>query len=138
METSCELFVLDMMKIQPSQLFVSSSKLDRIFRKFDHITTNAITPVHVLELDGQLIYTDGHTRALALFLRGETKIRAYWDTDELDLDAYRKCVQWCRDEDIRTIVDLKDRILMPDDYQVKWLKRCRDMHRLLRENRKTD
>ena len=132
------MFILDILKIQPSQLYISSSKLGRISKKFDYITTNAITPVPLIELDGQLVYTDGHTRALALFLRGETKIRAYMDTDEIDLDAYRICVQWCKDEEIHTIADLKDRILTPRDYQLKWLTRCHKMHHSLDKDRKTD
>ncbi len=53
----------------------------------------------------------------------------------MDWEAYRICVQWCRQEGIDTIADLQDRIVEPDDYQVLWLDRCRIMQEELQAAR---
>ena len=130
-----ENFVMNINDIQPSQLYISSSKLANIFEKFNYITTGAITPVPVKKLGADVIYTDGHTRAFALSQQGETEIRVCWDEDDLDLDEYATCVAWCKDEGIFRISDLSDRIIPPDDYQKLWIRRCHLMHNELKAGR---
>ena len=53
----------------------------------------------------------------------------------MDWEAYRICVGWCKEEGIRSIKDLKDRIVNAGDYQKLWLDRCRVMHEELESNR---
>jgi len=133
-----EIFILKIKDIQPSQLYISSTKLANIYVKFNFITTGAITPVPVKKLGEDIIYTDGHTRAFALYERGENEIRAYWDEDDLDLGEYEICVGWCKDEGIFTIADLKDRVVSPDDFQKLWIRRCQMMQNELKAGRDTE
>jgi len=79
------------------------------------------------ELGDTIVITDGHTRALASYLAGLSEIDAYWDEDDLDLEAYAICVKWCRDEGITSIIDLHARVVSPEEYQVLWIDRCRKM-----------
>jgi len=44
-------------------------------------------------------------------------------------------VSWCKEEGIRTIGDLQDRVVDADAYQAQWLDRCAAMHRVLAAQR---
>jgi hypothetical protein len=133
-----DIFTLQLDEIQPSQLFISRSKLNKILRSYDYIHPKTITPVSVKMLDGELIYTDGHTRAFALHQEGQLKVRAIWESDELDWEAYRICVDWCKGESIQKIGDLKDRIIDSTEYMEKWISRCRKMQKELKEKRQSE
>ncbi len=129
------MFKMRLADIQPSQLYISSEKLSRIMKGGDSEPATSLEPVPVKNLDGRVIFTDGHTRALAAHLAGYSEISVYWDLDELDWEEYRICVDWCKEEGISTIADLKDRVIQPEDYERLWLKRCQEMQRKLQENR---
>ncbi len=107
-------------------------------RDIDPLRPESLEPIPVKELGNCVIFTDGHTRALAAFLCGFTEVRVFWDEDELDWEAYEICVEWCQAEGICTIADLKDRVVAPGEYDMLWLKRCREMHESLevKRNRK--
>ncbi|MGV8983393.1 hypothetical protein [Clostridium sp.] len=55
----------------------------------------------------------------------------YWDEDELSWNAYQICVDWCNTEGINSIEDLKDRVIEPNEYEILWYDRCRNMHNQL-------
>ena len=87
--------------------------------------------IPIKNLNGKVIFTDGHTRAYAAYMGGLKTIKVYWDEDELDWEAYQICVDWCNLEGIKLIEDLKNRIISPTEYEILWLKRCKDMHNQL-------
>jgi len=128
-------FVMRLDEMQPSQLFISSAKLSQVIAGFDQAGPGSLAPIPVKELCGKIIMTDGHTRALAALLSGLTEVRVFWDEDELDWEAYEICVQWCEEEGIHTIADLKGRIVPPEDYQRLWLGRCEEMQHELEARR---
>ena len=74
-------------EIQPSQLFINAGKLSQVIKRFDPPIPESLEPVPVKELDGEVIFTDGHTRAFTAFLHGLTEIRVFWDEDNLDWEA---------------------------------------------------
>jgi hypothetical protein len=118
-------FDADLTDLQPSQLYISDAKLAAVVRAFDG--ENDAGPVPVKRLDGRWILTDGHTRALAAWLRGERTVQAVVETEELDWEAYRIAVGWCTSEGIRSVADLACRIVPRDVYAAVWLERCRRM-----------
>ena len=120
-------------EIQPSQLFISAEKLARVEADFD---PERLAPLPVKMLGGRVIFTDGHTRALAAFRRGIAEVAVYWDEDELDWEAYEICVGWCDEAGIETIADLKDRLVDHEDYERLWYERCQRMHKNLSLRRK--
>lgn len=79
---------------------------------------------------------DGHTRAFAAFLHGLSKVTVYWERDKLDWEAYKICVEWCKEEEVYTIADLINRVLPQHQYDILWLKRCERMQQDLQEKRK--
>ena len=122
--------------LQPSQLFICSDKLAEVRRRARLTGVDALEPVPVRTLGGDLVLTDGHTRALAALLAGRTEVRACWETGGLDWEAYRICVRWCAQEGIRTVADLGGRVVSARDYEGLWLARCRAMHERLEEKRR--
>jgi len=89
----------------------------------------------VKKLGKRVILTDGHTRALAAFLRGIQEIRVYWDEEDLDDDAYKICVRWCKKEGVTSIPDLKDKVVSAEEYDTFWAQRCQKMVQRLDANR---
>jgi hypothetical protein len=122
-----EIFVMKLDEIQPSQLFINSEKLANVLKDYDRLKPDSLAPVPVKNLEGRIIVTDGHTRALAAFLRGFSEVRVYWDEEDLDWEAYGICVGWCRSEGVLRIADLKDRVVSPEEFEVLWIKRCEKM-----------
>jgi len=123
-----ERFVLALDQIQPSQLYVSAAKLEHVQAVLDPDRPESLAPLPVKRLGGWVIFTDGHTRAVAAHLAGWTHVPVYWDLDELDWDAYQTCVDWCRAAGIRTVADLAGCIVSQDEYDRVWLQRCARMH----------
>lgn len=122
------IFNLPILAVQPSQLYVCSEKLAAVQREFMPQQPETLRPIPVKALDGNWVFTDGHTRALAAFRAGWTQIPVFADPDELDWVAYAICVDWCHQEGIRTIADLDPRVISTDKYNILWLERCQRMH----------
>ncbi|HVP15933.1 MAG TPA: nucleotidyltransferase [candidate division Zixibacteria bacterium] len=96
----------------------------------------SVKPIPVKKIGKQVVLVDGHTRAFAAFLFGLSDVAVYWEDEDLDWEEYEICVEWCKEEGIRTISDLKNRIVSDKDYQVLWLDRCERMQKDLEARRK--
>jgi len=129
-------FQMKLDSIQPSQLYISSEKLNSIMKILRKSKQKLVEPIPVKKLGNQVVFVDGHTRAFAAFLLGFSEIPVYWEDEELDWDEYEVCVRWCKEEGIHSIADLKNRVVSPKDYQVLWLDRCGNMQKDLEEKRK--
>jgi len=129
-------FQMKLDSIQPSQLYISSEKLNSIMKILRKSKQKLVEPIPVKKLGNQVVFVDGHTRAFAAFLLGFSEIPVYWEDEELDWDEYEVCVRWCKEEGIQTITDLKNRVVSPKDYQVLWLDRCERIQKDLEEKRR--
>ena len=128
--------LLPLSQVQPSQLYISSAKLAQVQAWWWPRRVERLPAIPVVQLDGFIVATDGHTRAFAACRAGLRAIPVVWDVDELDWNAYRICVEWCRAERIRTIMDLEGRVVSPSAYEELWLDRCRRVHERLAEMRR--
>lgn len=138
MTDAASTFTARLDSLQPSQLWVSRERLDIVLAGRTRLTPADITPLPVKQLCDSVMLTDGHTRAVAAALSGLESIEVYWETDDLDWEAYEECVKWCRDEGIRSVLDLKNRIVSPEDYRRLWHDRCDQLHlELARRRSKT-
>ena len=126
-------FMMKLDKIQPSQLYISSEKLSNVMKNFN---ANSIEPIPVKKLGDDIIFVDGHTRAFATYLHGLKEIPVYWEYEELDWEAYKICVEWCKKEGIYTIADLENRVIPHREYEILWYRRCEEMQRSLEAKRK--
>lgn len=129
-------FLMKIDAIQQTQLYISSGKLNKVMRNLTRTKSIPVRPIPIKELDNQIVFVDGHTRAFAAFLLGLSEILVYWEDEELDWDEYRICVGWCKKEGINTVSDLKNRVVSNKDYQVIWLDRCKKMQEDLERKRK--
>jgi hypothetical protein len=129
---------MKMSQIQPSQLYINQERLSEVIVALDRLKPDLIKPIPVKKLGEKIVLTDDHTIALAAFLRGVSEVRVYWEEDELDWNAYEICVQWCQKEGVRTIADLKNRVVSPKEYDALWVNRCKKMQQELEAKRELD
>jgi len=129
------IFEADLSDLQPSQLYICSEKLAEVLRSMETGAAGPIEPVPVKRLGSATVLTDGHTRAFAAFRSGRSSVPACWEIDDLDWEAYEICVQWCLQEGIRTVGDLRDRVIPAEQYERLWHQRCRAMHERLARQR---
>lgn len=127
--------IMNLYDIQPSQLYVSTAKLEKVLSWFNPEDINSYDAIPIKKLNSRIIFTDGHTRAYAAYLKGISEIKVLWDEDDLDWDAYQICVDWCNDESITSIKGLDGRVISDEEYRVLWLERCRTMQQKLESNR---
>ena len=130
-----ETFLMSLKEIQPSQLYVSSEKLSTVMEALGSGGSGSLEPIPVKELNDEIVSTDGHTRALALHMKGFSEVEVEWEDTKLDWEAYEICVVWCKEEGVYSIADLRNRIVEPSEYQVLWLDRCGKMQEELETRR---
>lgn len=131
-------FMMKLDEIQPSQLYISSEKLNEVMKTMDSMKPTAIKPIPIRKLGGRIIFVDGHTRAFAAFLLNFPMIPVYWEDEELGWDAYAICVDWCKKEGIRTVADLKGKVVSQKDYEILWYRRCVEMQQDLAKRKQED
>lgn len=120
-------FLVPLAGLQPSQLCISEGKLRLVREWFDPGDQACFDPIPLKRLDGRIVMTDGHTRAVAAHFAGWSSVPACWDEDDLDMRAYTVDVQWCEEEVIRSPIDLAGRIVPHRAYERLWRKRCMEM-----------
>lgn len=128
-------FLMSLDEIQPSQLYINREKLARVMEILESRDKDTPEPIPIKDLNGEMVSTDGHTRALAWYLKGHSEVEVEWEDAELDWEAYEICVAWCKHEGILSIADLEDRIIGSSEYQTLWLDRCRRMQEALAAKR---
>jgi hypothetical protein len=123
-----EPFALPIEAVQPSQLYLDGGKLADVTRWFDFAEPN-YDPLPVRRVargrNETWMLTDGHTRAFVAHLAGVDELRVVRDSDDLPMDTYRRCVEWCEDEGVTEIGDLAGRVLNADEFETRWIERCR-------------
>lgn len=133
-DSKSNLFPLD--AIRPSQFYLSKTKLENVLAWFDPADLSNFVPVPLIKLNGEVIFTDGHTRAAAAYLSGLNAIPFVWDEDDqLDLEAYSLCVQACKERGIYSIKELSKNIVLKEDYETLWYGWCDSLHRMLQKRR---
>ena len=125
---------LTLLDIQPSQFYVSEEKIHEIKLWFDKNDLTNFTPIPIKELNGRIIFTDGHTRAWVAYTVGLKIVPLIWDEDDLDWEAYQMCVDACVERNVHTVADFEGRILSGVDYKEKWDSWCDSLHESLEQN----
>ena len=133
---NCEISCLVLTDLQPSQFYISEKKLRDIENWFNPKDLSGFEPIPIKLLDGKLVMTDGHTRAVAAIKAGLDSVPLVWDEDELDEDMYRACVSACQEQNILSPADLLTRIISEEEYKEKWDKWCDIMQAEIIQSRK--
>lgn len=128
---------IELLKIQPSQLYINKSKLESV--QIEYKKNEFLEPIPIKKLNDKIIFTDGHTRGYYYFLLGIKEIDVIWEQDELDWGMYQTCIDWCYEEKINSVEDFQSRVIQDEEYKLKWIERCRIMQEnLLRKRGKID
>lgn len=127
-----EPFILSINEIQPSQLYISSKKLNKMKRYIESINDDELEPLPIKKIGNKVFFTDGHTRAYTLYQKGYEKVKVYWDQDELNWLNYLVCVGWCDKSGINDISDLDDRVVEHKKYEKLWIQRCGEMQQRIK------
>ncbi len=113
--------------VQPSQLYVDAESMRELLAWFD-ADDPSYDPIPVVELGGDRVMTDGHTRAFLAYVSGADELRVVDDPDrdELPLPLYRECVEWCRSDGVTSVADLTGRVVSHETFVEAWVQRCHD------------
>lgn len=125
------IFFIELLNLQPSQLYISKDKCLRIQKWFNPTDLSNFEPIPIKQLSDKIIFTDGHTRAYMAYKAGLSQIPVYWDNDNLDWIFYQKCVEACEEEEIYTIADLSGRVVDEVNYTLLWRNWCEALARSL-------
>ncbi len=123
-------FFIELHKLQPSQLYINRGKLEHIRMWLDAELHN-YESIPIKEFNGELVFMDGHTRALVLYEKNATKVKVHWDQSPHDDKLYMECMRWCKLEEITHISDLRSRILESNRYNELWVKKCHSFQQKL-------
>lgn len=121
--------------LRPNNWYINGAKLEKVRQVWQRGQQDSLSPVLVTRIDGELSLIDGHSRAYAAFENGDDSIRAVIE-DLSEIEGSRKLYEHIHREGpgigIRTIADLKDRILDSDEHRRLWIGYCQ---KWLREHR---
>ena len=109
--------------LHPTQLYLSEKKLLDIQMLYQSEELINVDSISVLAFGDCLLITDGHHRAYQALLLGQDTISAEWDRDGGD-EIYHLYAKACEKRKIYSVLDLKNRILPQDEYEVKWYNWC--------------
>ncbi len=122
-----EIFILPIMILQPSQLYISEGKLQNVREWFNSSDISTFDPIPIKYFMGRKLMTDGHTRTVAAYLAGWKDVPIYIDTDEFNMESYLIDIKWCEEDGIHSPADLGKRIVSHRDYEELWRRRCIEM-----------
>lgn len=120
-----------------SQIYLSADKLDNVRAWFNPADLTGFDPLTVCDFgNGRLTLTDGHSRAFIAYTMGVSELPVVYDTDILvtsDIGQllYKNDIVWCERFGVKTIGDLRERIISKTDYEELWIKRCDKAYNLL-------
>lgn len=109
--------------LHPTQLYLSEKKLQDIQMLYQSAETIQVDPISILAFGDYLLITDGHHRAYQALLAGQGMISAEFDRDGGD-ELYHLYAQACEERKIYSVLDLKNHILLQDEYEAKWYNWC--------------
>ena len=109
--------------LHPTQLYLSEKKLQDIQMLYQSAETIQVDPISILAFGDYLLITDGYHRAYQALLAGRDTISAEFDRDGGD-ELYHLYVQACEERKIYSVLDLKNHILLQDEYEAKWYNWC--------------
>ena len=109
--------------LHPTQLYLSEKKLQAIQMLDQSVDIINVDPISVLAFGNRFLITDGHHRAYQALLAGRDTISSEFDRDGGD-ELYHLYAQACEERKISSVLDLKHRILLQDEYEAKWYNWC--------------
>ncbi|WP_427340747.1 hypothetical protein [Caloranaerobacter sp. DY30410] len=120
-DNNIEVFRIDIEEITPQQLTVSKEKIDRV-NKWVEKPEDIV--VACIKIGDKMVCIDGYSRLVVAYTKGFKHVYAYLETDNDNIEFYRTCMEWCKEQNIFTIKDLANRIVTPEQHERLWINRC--------------
>ncbi len=117
-------FYMDLTDLFPSQLYLNREKIEALQDQINPFVLENISPISIRKFGNKIVFLDGHTRAFLAFENGLSKVPVYWETEEYDWELYEICIQWCQEEKILHISELKNKILDKESFEKLWIGKC--------------
>ncbi|MHA1672576.1 MAG: hypothetical protein ACTSYI_03025 [Promethearchaeota archaeon] len=131
-------FYMDLTDMFPSQLFLNREKIKAIQDQINPFVLENIPPISIRKFGNKIVFLDGHTRAFLAHENGLSKVPVYWETEEYDWELYEICIQWCQEEKILHISELKNKILEKKSFEKLWIGKCNVKSEELEKERKKE
>ncbi|MET3558000.1 putative aminopeptidase FrvX [Streptococcus rupicaprae] len=114
--------------LQPSQFYLSETKLQAVRAWFDPQDLTNFDPISIKQLDGEWIVVDGHSRLFVAYQEGLTHLPVVLEEEDWNWDFYRFCTEATKAKGISTIADLWTHILPQEAYETDWIGWCQTVH----------
>lgn len=128
--TAHKVELLEINNLRPNNLYLSSSKVDKIEVAYQVGKTYYLPPILVANIDGELAIVDGHSRVYAAYKNNFTTINAFVkpiDKVQGPEALYRTIHSMAKKENIHTIGDLENKILDDAEHEKKWIGLCKQL-----------
>jgi hypothetical protein len=122
---SAKLFRID--ELRPNNWYINRAKLDRVRAAWASGDEDSLPPVLVTHIDCELSLIDGHARTFAAYEAGATEIRGeYQQLEEIEGSTalYEHIHRRGPELGVRSIADLADRVVDPEDHERLWIGYC--------------
>ncbi len=110
-------------EIKPQQHYLSKPKLERLL-PFD---PGNYGNIYVLVKEKKYFCVDGHHRLMLLKKAGVDYVDCVIDPEDQDSLLYHKLADEAESLGLRNIIDLQNRVLSNEEFQKKWVGKCRKM-----------
>ncbi|XMB86180.1 GNAT family N-acetyltransferase [Mycoplasmatota bacterium WC44] len=115
-------YELDIEDIIPQQHYLSRDKVDKTTKSFGKY--EGYGNIYVIKYRDKFFSIDGHHRLYHLYKKGIKKINVINELEDNSHKLYQILADEALDIGLRTIIDLEDRILDKEDFEVKWIGKC--------------
>lgn len=128
---------LSIVDLGVSQLYLSEAKIANVKKWLNPNDLSNFEPLPVHDFgNGKFTLTDGHSRAFLAYTMGISCVPCVYDNDDIVSSKmgqilYKNDLCWCERFEIRSVMDLADRIVSDYVYQERWVQRCDRAHNLL-------
>lgn len=114
-------FRIEIEKIIPDQLTVNKEKVDRVSTWVEKPEDVVVACV---EIEDKMVCIDGYSRLVVAHIKGFEYVYAYIMDDSDNMEFYKTCMEWCKDQNVFSIKDLINRIVTPEEHERLWINKC--------------
>ena len=114
-------------ELRPNNWYVNRAKLDKVRAVWEAGEQLSLPPVLVTHIDGKLSLIDGHARTFAAYEAGAVEVLAQYEPlEEIEgsTERYEHIHRRGPESGIRSIADLADRVVEPEDHERLWIGFC--------------
>lgn len=118
---------VELLTLRPNNWYLNQAKLEQVRQAWRDGRQDQLPPVLITTIDDVLSLIDGHSRAFAAYERGQTLIKAEYQTlAQIGGSAalYRYIHREGARQGVNTIADLAGSILAPAEHRRLWSGFC--------------